>query len=104
EPAEAFVGEQQLWSGRQRFGKFELLQTRGAEAVDGGMTIGRQADHAKRLFGGLIRLGAAVAALAVIAGQFDVLEDAQPMKRPRDLEGAADAAVDDAMRGCPCDL
>ena len=46
----------------------------------------------KRAFGGLLGLGAAVAALAVVAGQRHVLEDRQPVKRPRDLEGAADAA------------
>jgi hypothetical protein len=63
------------------------------------VAIGRQADHGKRALGGFIGLGPAMAALAIIAGQRDVLKDAEPVKRPRDLEGAADAAVDDAVRG-----
>ena len=104
EPAEAFVGEQKFWPGRERLCQFELLQAGGAEAIDAGVPIGRQADHGERAFGGLIGLGAAVAALAVIAGQRHVLEDAEPVKRPRDLEGAADAAVDDAVRGDARDL
>ena len=104
EPAEAFVGEQKFWSRRERLCEFELLQAGGAEAIDAGVPIGRQADHGKRAFGGLIRLGAAVAALAVIAGQRHVLKNAEPVKRPRDLEGAADAAVDDAVRGDARDL
>jgi len=49
-------------------------------------------------------LGAAVAALAVIAGQHDVLKNAQAVKRPRDLEGAPDAAIDNAMRRQSRDL
>ena len=76
EPAEAFVGEQQFWPGRERLGEFELLQAGGAEAVDAGVAIGRQADHGKRAFGRLVGLGAAVAALAVVAGQRHVLENA----------------------------
>src|SRR3954469_24671905 len=68
------------------------------------MTVGREADHAKRLFGGLVGLGAAVASPAVVAGQRHVLEDREPVERPRDLEGAADAAVDDAMRRLPREL
>ena len=103
-PAEAFVREQQFRSRRKRLGEFELLQAGGAEAVDAGMAIGRQADHGKRAFGRLIGFRAAVAALAVISGQGDILEDAEPVKRPRDLEGAADAAVDDAVRGHARDL
>ena len=63
------------------------------------MPIGRQADHGKRALGGFIGLGAAMTALAVIAGERHVLKNAEPVKRPRDLEGAADAAVDDAVRG-----
>ena len=76
ETAEALVGEQQLGPGRQRLGELELLQAGRAEAVDAGMAIGRQADHGQRALGRLLRLGAAVAALAVEAGQRDVLEDA----------------------------
>ena len=74
EPAEAFVGEQEFRAGRERFCEFELLQAGGAEAIDAGMTIGRQADHGKRPFGGFIGLGPAMAALAVIAGQRHVLK------------------------------
>ena len=76
EAAEAFVGEQQFRRGRQRLGELELLQARGAEALDDGMAVGRQADHGERAFGGLLRLHAAGAALAEIAGERDVLEDA----------------------------
>jgi hypothetical protein len=39
------------------------------------------------------------AALAIEARQHHVLEQGEPLERPRDLEGAADAAIDDAMRG-----
>src|SRR5205807_8138778 len=46
----------------------------------------------------------AVAALAVEAGQRDVLENRQAMERPRDLEGAADAAIDDPVRRAAGDL
>src|SRR3954454_5525579 len=38
-------------------------------------------------------------ALAEIAGQRHVLEHRQAVERPRDLEGAADTAIDDPMRG-----
>src|SRR6266702_5626739 len=68
------------------------------------MAIGRQADHGERAHRGLLGLGAAVAALAVVTGQCDVLEDAEAVKRPRDLEGAADTADDDPVRREACDL
>ena len=104
ESAEAFVGEQEFRAGGERLCKLELFQAGRAERVDGGVAVGRQTDHGKRLLGGFIRLGAAVAALAVEAGQFDILEDGEAAERPRDLEGAADAAIDDGVRGVPCDL
>ena len=99
EPAKAFVGKQKLWSGRERFCQFEFFQAGGTEPIDAGVAIRRQPDHVKRVLGRLVRLGAAVAAPAVIAGQRHVLKNAEPVKRPRDLEGTADAAVDDAVRG-----
>src|SRR4051812_11748594 len=102
--AQAFVGEQKFRPGRERLGEFELLQAGGAEPVDAGVAIGRQADHAERLFRGLVGAGAAVAALAVIARQRHVLEDAEAAERPRDLKGAADAAIDNPVRRKPCDL
>ena len=74
ETAEAFIGEQQFWPGRERLRQFELLQAGRAEAIDAGMAIGRQADHGERALGRLIGLGTAVAALAVEAGERDVLE------------------------------
>ena len=104
EPAEAFVGEQKFRPRGERLCEFELLQAGGAEPVDAGVTVGRQADHAKRALGGFIGLGPAMAALTVISGERHVLEDAEAVKRPRDLEGAADAAVDDAVRGDARDL
>src|SRR5207249_1542128 len=104
EPAEAFVGEQEFRPGRERLGQFELFQPGGPQAIDAGVAIGRKADHAERAFGGFIRLGPAVAALAVVARERHIFEHAKPVKRPRDLEGAADAAVDDAIRGCARDL
>ena len=88
-----------------RLGAVEALGAMGGpEAVDTRMPIRRQANHTKRALGRLIRLGAAVAAPAVIAGQRHVLEHAEPVKRPRDLEGAADAAIDDAVRSHARDL
>jgi hypothetical protein len=102
--AEAFVGEQQLWRGRECFRKLELLQAGRAQAVHTGMAIDRQADHRERALGRLLGLDATMAALAVKTGERDVLEDGQAAKRPRDLKGAADAAVDDPVRRQPCDL
>src|SRR5438552_26108 len=45
-----------------------------------------------------------MAALAVETGERDVLEDGETAERARDLKGAADAAIDDAVRGRACDL
>ncbi|MGX1044297.1 hypothetical protein AB7M41_004003 [Bradyrhizobium diazoefficiens] len=96
--AEAFVGEQQFWRGSERFCQLELLQPGSAEAVDAGMAVGRQADHGQRSLGRLLSFDAAVAALAVEAGERDVLEDGQAAEGARNLKGAADAAVDDPVR------
>ena len=45
-----------------------------------------------------------VPALTEEAGEHHVLEDGEPAERPRDLEGAADAEVDDPVRRLPADL
>src|SRR5436190_10116655 len=104
ETAEAFIREQQFRAGGERLGEFELLQAGGAETVDAGMPIGRQAHHVKRLLGSLVGILTAVTALAIEAGERDVLEDRQTMERPRNLEGAADAAIDDPVRRMSRDL
>ena len=104
EAAEALVGKQQLRPGGQRLGQLELLQAGRAEAVDAGMAVGRQADHRQRALGRLLGLRAAVPVLAEVAGQRDVLEHGQPAERPRNLEGAADAAIDDPVRRQARDL
>ena len=98
ETAEALIGKQKFWRGGERFRQFELLQAGCAEAIDAGVAIGRQAHHRERPLGRLLGLGTAMAALAVEAGKRDVLENGQAAKRPRNLEGAADAAVDDPVR------
>ena len=56
ETAEAFIGKQQLWPGRQRLCQFELLQAGRAEAIDACMAVGRQTDHGERALGGLSAL------------------------------------------------
>src|SRR5580704_5897405 len=43
-------------------------------------------------------------ALAVISGEHHVVEQRQPPKRARNLEGAADPLVDDAVRRAARDL
>ncbi|MHC2321889.1 hypothetical protein ACVIHC_008935 [Bradyrhizobium diazoefficiens] len=75
------------------FRQLELLQPGSAEAVDAGMAVGRQADHGQRPLGRFLGLDAAVAALAVEAGERDVLEDGQAAEGARNLEGTADARL-----------
>src|SRR5215468_1397916 len=94
--------------GGERLGKLELLEAGRAQPVDGGVAISRQADHGERALGCRLGFGAAVAALrpalAVETRQHHVLDQGEPLERARDLEGAADAAVDDAVRGETGDL
>jgi len=104
EPAKTFVGEQKFWRGGERFGQFELLQTGSAETFDAHMPVARQPDHGQRPLGGRFRFRATVATLTVEACQHHIVENAQAVKRPRDLEGAPDAPIDDPMRREPCDL
>ena len=104
EAPQALIGEQQFRPGRERLRKFQLFQPGGAEPVDTGVAVGRKPDHGERAFGRLLRLRPAVPALAEISGERHVLEDRQSMKWPGDLEGAADATVDDPVRRKACEL
>src|SRR6185295_9273125 len=61
-------------------------------------------NHGERALRSLVGLGAAVPALPEIAGERHVLEQRQPVERTRDLEGAADAAIDDPVRPQTPDL
>ena len=97
EPAKTFVGEQKFWRGGERFGQFELLQTGSAETFDAHMPVARQPDHGQRPLGGRFRFRATVATLTVEACQHHIVENAQAVKRPRDLEGAPDPLVCDAV-------
>src|SRR6202049_1942828 len=68
------------------------------------MAVRRQADHGERTLRRLLGLRPAGPPLAEISDQRHILEYRQPMKRPRDLEGAADAAVDDPVRRKACEF
>ena len=105
EAVEALVGEEEAGLRCERPREFELLQGRGAETVGRGVGIGRQADDGQ----GLLRLAPAGARdhLGVLAEprrQRDVLEQRQVPERPRDLVGAPDALVADAIGGEAADL
>ena len=104
EPAEAFIGQQQGRAGGQRLGQFEFLEPGGAEPGHRRVAVGRQADQLQRPLGRLEGASARVPALAVIAGEHDVVEQRQAAERPGDLEGAADPLVDDAVRRSAGDL
>ena len=98
EAVEALVRQQQLRLGGERAGQLQLLQRGGAEPVGGGVRVGRQTDQRQRLLG-LAPAGGAVglAVLAEPGRQRHVLEQRQVPEGPRDLIGAADALVADAV-------
>src|SRR6267154_5819132 len=98
EPAQAFVRQQQFRPGRKRLGQLQLLQAGGAQPVDTDGAVRRQADHGERAFGGVLGFRTAVPALPEVASQRHIVEYRQPVKRSRDLEGPADAAIDDPVR------
>ena len=66
--------------------------------------IGRQPDQRQRPLGGLEGRGPRVPALAVEAREHHVLDEREPAERPRDLERAADAEIDDPVRRLAADL
>ena len=102
--AQALVGEQERWRRGEGLGELELLERRRPQPVDHRRAIGGQAHQLERPLRRLEGPRARVPALAVEAGEHHVLENGQPVKRPRNLKGAADAEVDDPVRRLPADL
>src|SRR5262249_7981094 len=102
---QALVGEQQPRSGCERPGELELLQGGGPEPARSGAEVARQADALKDLLG-LPPAGGAVAAtmLAEPGRKGDVLEQREIAKGARDLVGAGDAPVADAVGRQPGNL
>ena len=106
EAVEALVRQQQLRLGGERAGQLELLERGGAEPV-GGRVRRRSAGRPGASASSAWRQQAARVGLAVLAEpgrQRDVLEQRQVAERARDLIGAADALVADAVGGQPADL
>src|SRR4029078_12247368 len=67
--------------------------------------IDRQSDQRERLLGELPAIGEALAAVLSEEGaRRDVLDQCEIAQRPRNLEGAADALVTDAVRRQPGDV
>ena len=104
EPPEAFVGKQQARIGGQRLGELELFEPGGAEPGHRRRPVRWQPDESERPFRRLGGTRPRMPALAEISGEHDVVEQRQPPERPRDLKGAADPLVDDAMRRSAGDL
>src|SRR3954465_9016199 len=105
ETAERLVGEQQLRLRRERPRQLELLQPGGAERLHFGRVMRRQADERQRFLGAAIGLVAANRLVGTVEGrERHVVDDRQLAERLRDLVGAADAGVRDAIRRQATDL
>jgi hypothetical protein len=94
EAVQVLVGEQQPGLRCQRPGELEFLQGGRAQSKSVGGCVARQPDEAQSLLG-LTPTGVAV--LAEPGRQGDVLEQREISQRARDLIGAADAPVADAI-------
>jgi hypothetical protein len=101
-PAQRFVGEQELGLRRERARKLELLQRSGAEAFDARLLQADELQRFRRKCKGFFTGDSRIR--AVKSRERDVLQDRELPERPRDLVGAAEAGMRDAVGGKAGDL